>query len=106
MGMKIGQGILQAPIKIIGQLKNTLGMRLLKVCLNGSLDQGSLICLIFLVYLSLNMLINVMLIKKNVLESESHIIISNVDYHFSFVFQEHLEVSVLEYWEWYGLDLL
>ena len=44
--------------------------------------------------------------KKNVLESESHIIISNVDYHFSFVFQEHLEVSVLEYWEWYGLDLL
>ena len=52
------------------------------------------------------MLINVMLIKKNVLESESHIIISNVDYHFSFVFQEHLEVSVLEYWEWYGLDLL
>ena len=36
--------------------------------LNDSLSQGSLICLymlIFLVHLSLNMLINVMLIKKN-----------------------------------------
>ena len=34
MKIGLGQGILQALIKIIGQLKNTLGMRLPKIWLN------------------------------------------------------------------------
>ena len=46
----VGGGIL---IKIIGQLKNTLRMSLLKICLIGSLDQGSLICLVYAYFFSI-----------------------------------------------------
>ena len=57
MGMKsdLGQGILQTQIKIIGKLKNTLGMRLLKICLmvDGGLDQDSLICLGYAYFFSI-----------------------------------------------------
>ena len=57
MGIKsdLGQGILQTLIKIIGQLKNTLGIRLLKICLmvDGGLDHGSLICLGYAYFFSI-----------------------------------------------------